>query len=300
MAPSNYLLPELKPAQIDMTQALFKGMAAPMQTMAIENKNALAHQQLQDYQERKNALAQYGQTGDINQLESVAPEAAYKIREAKIHQQKANMEAIKPGMDYLYVNKEALKDPNQYTAIRNNAVQMSPMLAAHLPETFDPSSTPQKIDAGASAYERMRKLEDPYRAASLGLREKEIANKKEFYQRKLDLSERRLVQRGAKEGRDIGKAPRFDQFIQDPEISKLSYPEQVRMFNLSISQGKEDAKPKKELDPLKQAKLADIETTTRLKKKLLGEDTTGKGVVYTSDHELTPAEAAEILKKHEK
>lgn len=315
MADPNYL----GYAQASIAQDPFERMARGYGIVqGFQNQQALAslrNMEVQKMAQEQAALKGYAQTKDINQLLLANPAAGSRIMEAQTHQRKADIDALKPGLDYLYMNKDALKDPTQYSTIRANALKISPMLGAHLPEQFNPDTTPQLIDQGAASYEKMKKLEktlSPYEAGKLSSFQERNAimrgkaeTEAQYKQRLLELRDREVSTKEFGTQSKMGEKPRFIDFVKDPEIAKLPYPEQVKRFNLSVSEGKEAGKGAKPLTPLQAAKLKEMEATTDLINKL----SKGKGgatatppppanpIVHTSDHELTPEEAAALLKQ---
>lgn len=282
---------------VDPLSAGVLGLGAGLEVGNRALKSQMYGEALAQEREKRQALKEYSQTGDVSKLMTVAPEIGVKMQEAQAYQQKVQLEAIKPGLDLAYQMADGMT-PENFQARRDTVVKIFPAMDALLPKTYDE----KQIQSQKQAYERMKKLEDPYKAARLEIEKTKAETQRQHYgnvarhQEAMEGLRKREV--GIKEGtaaHRAGERPSFADFQNQPENIGLSYSEQVRKFNQLVSEGKETGKATKPLTPKQQAEKERIEAKTKLIKKLTGEPE--GGIVHTSDHELTPAEAAALLKQ---
>lgn len=153
-------LPEPRPANV-MGSAL-AGYGAIQQVQNEQTRNALAQMQLGKEQAGQSALEEYRTTGDIEKLKTANPKQYAEIVTAEAHKKKAELDAMKPGLDLAYT-LSGIATPENYGELRDHIEKTYPALGKGLPRSYDPNA----IKNFRQSYERMKKLEDPYKQGHL-------------------------------------------------------------------------------------------------------------------------------------
>jgi hypothetical protein len=110
MADYNFLIPRVNPEPLDPGRAFFRGMLGPMQMQQMDTQNSLQEEQLKNYQERRNALAEYAKTKNLDNLAGVSPE------QARIVQTLGNERTMGA---WKQIEMASPTDPNQYAGIKS-------------------------------------------------------------------------------------------------------------------------------------------------------------------------------------
>lgn len=204
--------------------------------------------------------------------------------------QKQQLEAIKPALDYGYAMADAvMADPSKFPQVREMMIKLAPPLAAGFPTEY----SPEVVNKFKTSYERMKKLEDPYKAAGLDIKRQELEIKRKEGESKEDFRKRTLGLRGAEVGihagaeqRKAGEKPSFADFQKDPAIAALPYNQQVARFNQSIAEGKAIGTGAKPLTPKQKSDADKAKAKVDLIRKLGG---TPPSEDSTTHDEMPPA-----------
>lgn len=136
------------PHYIDPLSTGIRGLSAGLQVGNQALQSQMYGEALAQEREQRQALKEYGQTGDIGKLMSVAPEVGLKMQEAQARQQKALMDAVKPGLELTYMLAPTATEEN-YGALRSSIIKSFPVMEGVLPPNY---SKPQ-IDSFIGQYE---------------------------------------------------------------------------------------------------------------------------------------------------
>jgi len=148
MADFNYLIPrQQQQQQIDLPGALLKGFAGPLALSGQITQNQLAQEKLKQFQDTRNALAQFAKTQNPMDIMATDPEKAVAI-------QKMTEARRESALEYAYTMADQVKArPEIYPAVRQRAIQMG------IDETAIPAEySPEFVDNFKKSYERIKKL----------------------------------------------------------------------------------------------------------------------------------------------
>ncbi len=239
------------------------GYGAVQDIQTGQSRNILAQMQLEKAQRGESALAEFGTSRDPKAFARTDPEKMFAL-------QKAETDRMKPAMDYLYYMADQIEaDPSLYPKVRAKAIEMG-MPAEAFPDKY----TPELGSQFKANYERMHKIQPNMvpimrpdgtftgqyaPKGTIQLKGQETPAEKEERAKRLA---------SFKEGLTHGKLPSFADFVKDPEISKLSYPDQVAEFNKRIAGGKTAGKVEETpAKPLSDAELRQLENLSRREKR---------------------------------
>lgn len=151
---ANYLLPELKPAQIDPIGSFARGFMLPGQFIRQYDENALSKAKIDAANREEAARKAYAESGgtDRNALLQFNPIEANKLG---LEERKINAATIKPGLDLAYALLPSITEET-YPAIRERLVKDFPAMDYIAPQVYDP----EKIRQFRDSWERSKKLED--------------------------------------------------------------------------------------------------------------------------------------------
>lgn len=254
--------------------------------------------------EKRQALKEYGETGDVSKLMTVAPEVGVRLQEAKAHQQKAMMDAVKPALELTYMLAPSAT-PENYDALANSITSSFPIMKGLLPPKYDKAA----IDNFISQYESFLRKGKETRPSGTKWFRGPGGQFRTFsdaetpppgwtpYEKPIQEREYPIVDESGKvtgkvtsTGRPVVQHPKtgfnFEQSYQealrtDPTLTRTQH--RINLIKQETA-AREGSKAEKPLTPKQKADLEKTKAKTQLIKKLTGESEAGEPPFPAADN----------------